>query len=357
MRKYIIVSAALLSILLFQTDSFSQKRVSENLFYMVNRENSFESFKEHIDQISIIAPQVFSVDTAGVIWGGVDPRVLQLAAQHGVKVMPLLVNPGFDQSVIHHILHSAIAKARAIKTLVELARTNKFYGWQFDFEDINISDKDAFTEFFRQSAAALHNAGFVLSVAVVPRSSDYAGTTAFGKFMFENWRGAYDLKALADAGDFISLMTYAQHAHLTTPGPVAGLPWMKQMIDFTLSQGVPPEKISLGIPFYSFYWFPDYSPAKGGYPVGRGLGYEDAEAMIERNNLKTVWSAEQGCSYAMWENDGIFNYLFIEDAGSLKAKMGLFLKYKFRGISVWVLGQEDPRMWNVLKDFTGAAKK
>ena len=36
------------------------------------------------------------------------------------------------------------------------------------------------------------------------------------------------------AGDFISWMTYAQHAGGTTPGPVAGLPWMREMMDWVL---------------------------------------------------------------------------------------------------------------------------
>jgi len=46
--------------------------VSENLFYMVDSETSFQSFKNNIDQISIIGPQVFSINEHGVVWGEVD---------------------------------------------------------------------------------------------------------------------------------------------------------------------------------------------------------------------------------------------------------------------------------------------
>ena len=40
----------------------------------------------------------------------------------------------------------------------------------------------------------------------------------------------YDYKALADAMDFISYMTYAQHTGGSTPGPVAGYAWMEEAL-------------------------------------------------------------------------------------------------------------------------------
>jgi len=39
---------------------------------------------------------------------------------------------------------------------------------------------------------------------------------------------------------------------------------------------------------------------------------------------------------------------YIEDSQSLKPKLNILKKYKLRGISVWVLGSEDPAFWNVL---------
>src|SRR5262245_49811650 len=46
----------------------------EALWYATNREESVQSFLAHADLISIVAPQVFSMDSAGLIWGSVDPR-------------------------------------------------------------------------------------------------------------------------------------------------------------------------------------------------------------------------------------------------------------------------------------------
>ena len=54
-------------------------------------------------------------------------------------------------------------------------------------------------------------------------------------------------------------------------------------------------------------------------------------------------------NWATWNNEGTYEYLFIEDKESLKPKLDVFKKYKLRGISVWVLGNEDPGFWTVLK--------
>ncbi|HVX41805.1 MAG TPA: hypothetical protein VHB25_19750, partial [Gemmatimonadaceae bacterium] len=68
----------------------------ESLWYSVDNESSTQSFLAHADKISIVSPQVFSIDSLGVIWGDVDARVVARAKQAGTKVVPLVMNPGFD---------------------------------------------------------------------------------------------------------------------------------------------------------------------------------------------------------------------------------------------------------------------
>ena len=83
-------------ILLFSlTAAYAQPR-SENLFYMVDTPSSFRSFKENAGQISIVCPQTFNVSSGGVVYGSVDRRVLEISKENNIKVMPLLVNKGFD---------------------------------------------------------------------------------------------------------------------------------------------------------------------------------------------------------------------------------------------------------------------
>lgn len=134
---------------------FSQDKI-EKLFYYVDRESSYESFKQHLDEITILGPVAYNVDEDGVVWGSVDPRVLKLAKDHNVKVMPLIHNPGFNQEMLHELLANKQARQRTIESLLDECKTYGYDGIQFDFENLNINDKDLFTQFYRETAEVLH---------------------------------------------------------------------------------------------------------------------------------------------------------------------------------------------------------
>lgn len=355
-KHFLTILIYTLTFFLCSGRSADAQYTSENLFYMVDSEDSFQSFKENIEHISIAAPQVYEITKTGVIYGGVDYRLMKIAKENDVKVMPLVMNPGFDRELFHAFLNDSAARKRAIRTMVKLAKKYNFYGWQFDFENIHISDRENFTEFYTNTAEALHKEGFKLSAAVVPTDTDFDLKTAYNRFLYEYWRGVYDLKALAEAGDFLSIMTYSQHTRRTPPGPVAGIPWMKEMVGYMLDIGIDPQRISLGIPFYSTYWFADYNEEQGGFVNGRGASYEKAKSLIDRNNAEIVWMDDQKVNYAMWSNGGVFEYAFLEDARSWKYKLNLLKEYKLRGISVWRIGQEDPAVWNMFETENLSAK-
>ena len=87
---------------------------SENLFYMVDSPDSFESFRKNAVHISVVCPQVFLISKEGVISGTVDPRVLEIAKANNIKVMPLIVNSGFNSTLLHNIVANPEARKRAV---------------------------------------------------------------------------------------------------------------------------------------------------------------------------------------------------------------------------------------------------
>jgi spore germination protein YaaH len=344
LRRILVISA-----LFFLTCSLVWSQKVETLFYSVDNEECFSSFKENIKSIDIVGPQAYKMDEHGIFAGSVDKRILDLSRTNGVRVMPLVVNSGFDQPAFHKFLHDTVARARAANTMLRLCQENKYYGIQFDYENIHITDKDAFTDFYRQVAVLLHAKGFAISIAAVPRISDNVGPTDYHKWIFEYWRGAYDYKALGEIGDFVSLMTYDQHTHRTPPGPVAGIPWMEAVIQFVL-QGVPASKISLGLPFYSYRWQPAYQNNQP-HVWGRSLDFKEAKGIAERFGATWQWDDREKVYHTFYSNEGLNEYLYLEDGRSFAAKMSLLKKYKFRGISVWRLGHEDPDVWKQLQPY------
>jgi len=321
---------------------------SERIFYYVNNQSSYESLKAHIQQISILAPQAFKMDAEGSVTGEVDPRALKLAKQHSVPVMPLVVNPGFDEEIIHSVLQDSTARQLAIKSLLVLCKENQFLGIQFDFEHIHVDYRDVYSQFVRETAAALHQNGFILSAAIFPRTGDAPGETPFQKWYFEFRAGAFDYKALAEAADFLSIMTYDQHSSNTPPGPVAGLPWMERVIEYVLTK-IPAEKFSLGIPLYSYHWFPSASETAV-KSTGRGMGFAQAMEVLNKSNAEIKWDEKQQVALSYFENNDVFEFIFLEDARSFQAKYLLVEKYGLRGFSSWRLGLEDPAIWEMLVD-------
>jgi spore germination protein YaaH len=333
--------------------SFGARRAGaqglESLWYL-RGEESIQAFLAHADQISIVAPQVFVMDSTGTIRGSVDPRVVATARARGVKLIPLVMNPGFDQPSIHRVLNDPAARTTALHSLAELCRANRFAGLQLDFENFHVSDRDAFTAFARAAVDSVHRAGCSLSAAVVPRTGDQPGPSSYDRWMYDNWRGGFDYKALADTLDFISYMTYAQHAGGSSPGPVAGYPWMLACLDYVLAQGVPPGKISLGLAGYSDWWYPAYDEKSGARLRGSDVPFTRGRELLAGAGVTASWDSVQLAPYAMWEANGVFQHLWLEDARAFMAKRQLAVQRGLRGYSVWLLGSEDPAVWAALRD-------
>lgn len=322
----------------------------ERLFYYRDTETSYQSLMEHIGQITVLGPQVYTVDSLGIVFGSMDRRVMDLAQRHGVKVMPLVVNEGFHQPSLRRLLADSAARSRAVGTLVELCRDNGFWGIQFDIENVNLQDRDRFTAWYGEAAEQLHRAGCKISIAVVHRPEELPGPSGYHRFLYESWRAGYDLAALGAAGDFISVMSYSQHTRRTPPGPQAGLPWMRAVVDYFL-KFVPAEKLSLGIPLWGEHWFTRDDPTipERARSWSETVSWTWGSGLAERRGAPLHWDSTQAVTWGYYESGGTFEWLFLEDVRSFQAKLALMKERKLRGFSAWVLGPEDERIWEVLR--------
>ena len=321
---------------------------AERLFYYVDREDSYRSLLAHVDQITVLGPQVYTVDSLGLVYGSLDRRVAALAKARGVKLMPLVVNEGFNQPALRRLLADTAARTRAISSLVELCRRNGYWGIQFDIENINVQDRDRFTSWLTDAARALHAAGFTISAAIVHQTDDLPGPTGYHRFLADSWR-TFDVAALGRVADFLSIMSYDQHTRRTPPGPVAGMPWVRSVTEYFLRY-VPAEKLSLGIPLYGDYWSarPDPSPERVRTSAS-SVSWFWGSGLAERNGATVKWDDVQQVPFASFEVGGTFEWVFLENARSFRAKLALVRGRKLRGFSAWVLGTEDDGIWEEVK--------
>ncbi|RAN76990.1 glycosyl hydrolase [Bacillus sp. SRB_336] len=324
------------------------------LFYMMNTQKSVNSMIAHVDKIGLLVPTWYGVDGEGLVNGAPNPYVLKLAGQHHLPVMPI-ISMTAGRKGFHALLHDETAKRHMIESMLQQAREHGYSGFQFDFESISWTDRDAYTLMARQTADALHKQGLKLSIAVVPNAPGHAGEGKFSKWMWQYWRGAYDLEALGKYADLICLMTYDQHTRWTTPGPVDGMPWMLMHLKYAMKV-VPKEKLSLGIALYGYHWYTG-DPVKpdGTEASNISADYIDADEsfpLAEERGATIQWDPVDHESWYYFYRDDMREWVFMPDARSFHDRLQLVGQYGLEGFCSWVLGAEDPKVWDELPTVT-----
>src|SRR5712692_8427819 len=119
------------------------------IFYMDHRADSLRSFLANAGQIDILIPTVYQADEHGAVRGAPDSQMLEAACAHGVRVMPIIVNTGFKQELIHALLADGPAQSRMADFLLAECGRHEYYGIQFDFENVSSTDRDALTALVR----------------------------------------------------------------------------------------------------------------------------------------------------------------------------------------------------------------
>lgn len=319
------------------------------LFYMTDAPSSVRDFLAHSSKIGILVPTWYSVDADGLVSGGPNPLVLEKAQQQHLPVMPIVASPSKDS--LHALLIDSIAQKAMTDTLIRESKKYGYVGIQIDFEHIAWTDRDALSATVKKTADAFHAEGLKLTIATVPNAPGSAGKGGFARWIYAEWRGAYDLKALAQSADLICLMTYDQHTPWTTPGPVAGWDWTIENLDYAL-QVVPREKLSLGISLYGYHWFagPPVKTEKVEKPNIRGEAITTSDALLLAQEYKGVpqWDPSDHTAWFYINRDLMREWVFYDDAHSFRDRYQLAQDRGIQGFCAWVLGDEDPAIWNLL---------
>jgi len=240
-----------------------------------------------------------------------------------------------------------------IHALLRNCKENGYTGFQFDFENVHWTDRDTLSDLVREAAAAFHREGLQLTIATVPNAPGQPSEGGFSAWIYENWRGAYDLKALSQSVDLICLMTYDQHTRWTAPGPVAGWAWTTGNLDYAL-KFVPGQKLSLGIPLYGYHWFagtPVKSDDKSSdkpNPSAEYIGTDDALDLAKAYGGHIEWDPTDRTAWFYFYRADMREWIFFTDAHTFRERYTLAKERGLQGFCSWVLGTEDPGIWDLL---------
>lgn len=305
--------------------------------YYVNDVGHFDSLpslKAHADLLNEVHPLWYHVSPDGSIKKEVNKEAIAVAHQNGIKVIPLInLVPSQDA-----ILLNQVAQDKAIANLVQEVKANNYDGIDIDFEFFPVSkikdftvDRDKLTLFMKKIHAQMSSLGKVTYMAVLPHvgSSPKAG-------------GVFNYGNLAPYLTKVTIMCYDYKETHSPPGPVAPFHWVEQNINTAIKQGFKPEQISLGVATYGYDW-----------PTGQAGGFSKPTSEIMKQitmkGYNVKWSDKyQEPYYTYTDSSGTSREVWFENAKTLQTKIDLVNKYKLSGISIWRLGYEDQKFWDII---------
>jgi spore germination protein YaaH len=352
MFKYLFLAANLIVLPAFAAAP-AQVQPPKSLFYLTREAKSLDSFYAHADKIDVLSPNWYAIDSKGAVTGDADPKVLEAAQRHHIAVTPLVTNLGFVQEDVHDLLMNEAAWPKAFAALVRAAKENSYAGFQLDMENVPGADRDALTAMVRAAAKALHAAHLQVSIATIPNAPAEHAETGYAAWHAKNWDGAFDLKALAEAVDLLCLMTYDQHSFTSMPGPVAGWPWVNAQLDYALKY-VPKQKLALGIPLYGYHWSAGVPEKTGPRQFDRSnlnaewIDFADVDKLGKAYHGHFAWDDDERAASMYFYRDNVREWIFYSDARTFGARYQLVKDSGLAGFASWVLGSEDPAIWQLL---------
>ncbi len=323
----------------------------KTMFYMTDHPDSERDFLQNQAKIDIIVPTWYGVNPAGLVYGEADPAVMRVVRQRHIALFPIVAM--FDKDGAHKLVGDTAAQQLFATSLVEACRRNGYDGFQLDLENIAYPDRDAFSAMVARSAATMHAAHLQLQIAVVPNAPGYPGHTDFGRWIFNDWRGVFDLAAIGKAVDLLCLMTYDQHTRYTPPGPVGGWVWTNENLRYAL-QFVPREKLALGIALYGYHWYagdPGANlPTQHPNITADYIGGEDVKTLRDTYGATVQWDAQDHTAFFWFYKDDTREWIFYTDRRGFTERYELAAKEGLPAVCMWVLGQEDEDIWSALPE-------
>lgn len=268
-----------------------------------------------------------------------DERLIREALRFGtlpvLTLTPFGPDGRFNNALISAVVNDPRAAARLIGNLLAVMGEKGYGGVDIDFEYIMAQDRDAFTEFVRQVAAAMRQNGYQTSVALAPKTSDdQQGLLYEGK----------DYRGLGEAADHVLLMTYEWGYTYGPPMAVAPLFQVRRVVEYAVSV-IAPEKIDLGIPNYGYDW---PLPFERGVTKATTIGNVQAVRIAIEQGVPIEFDKRSQSPFFTYVQGGILHEVWFEDVRSLQGKFDLIREFGLRGCGYWQIMQWFRANWLLL---------
>ncbi|MDD4237421.1 MAG: glycosyl hydrolase family 18 protein [Desulfotomaculaceae bacterium] len=293
---------------------------------------SYDSLNSNYTWIDSIAIFNYLIDGRGNLIGQPYSQAVGLAKSRDIKSLMLVHNyvEGFSSGLAHQVLSVEENRSNLENNILSLIEEHGLDGVNIDLEGIPIQDREYYSIFLQELKEKFSPYGFLLSVSIPARTAEDIPN---------NWSGAYDYVRIGEIADLVAVMTYDEHWFGGAPGPIASLPWVERVLNYSVSQ-IPREKILLGIPAYGYDWSSDGEC--------RSVSWNKAGELASENGGAN-WHDESSTPYiTYYDKSGDKHETWFENESSLELKLDLANSSGVAGVAIWRLGFEDAGFWRTL---------
>lgn len=297
--------------------------------------SKLDTLGDKIDGVDVAMPTWFKLASSdGSVEINYDRDYYQKAKQNGYELYPIISN-NYDSTEIDSkeltsdTLKNEQSRENLLRNILNIVEDYDLEGINVDFENMNEVDKDYYTQFLKELHPLLREKGKILSVDVY--FTNYIDRTAVGKVV-----------------DYFMLMGYDQRGNWSqNPGSISELPWVEKNVKSLIEDSnIDPQKIILGIPFYTRLWEID----SDGELSSQTLSLGQCQRTLESYNLSTTYDEQSGQNYVSYLDGGSTYKLWVEDADSVSARTELVNKYNLGGVTAWQKGLATDEIWEVIKN-------
>ncbi|MDF2822046.1 MAG: spore peptidogylcan hydrolase [Clostridiales bacterium] len=288
----------------------------------------------------------YGITPEGDLLPAEDTELLQIAAENNVA--PLLVlttiteDGSFSSENAGLLLNNVEAQNNLVDNLIEVMQAKNYRGLDIDFEFVPSTDRQAYIDFVTKLNAALTPLGYLVSVALAPKTS--AMQTGL---LYE----AHDYAALGNAADEVLIMTYEWGYTYGPPMAVAPLNKVNEVLLFATSQ-IAPAKISMGVPNYGYDWTLPYT--KG--VAAQSIGNVEAIDIARENTAVIEFDSVAQAPFFNYFSEGNNHVVWFEDARSIEAKLKLANGFNLNGIGIWNIMRAFPQLWVITSAYYNIKK-
>ncbi|MED3793650.1 glycosyl hydrolase family 18 protein [Niallia alba] len=324
----------------FQKAEAHEVTFNMSYLYFGNTKSYISQIDKTQGNLSLVSPSYFDINADGSlkITTQYDSTFVKEMHNRGIKIVPFLSNH-WDRT----IGRAALSNREKLTTqIADFIIKNNLDGIQVDIENTTEIDRDAYTDLVKQLREKLPSDKEV-SVAVAANPNGWT----------KGWHGTYDYKELAKYSNYLMVMAYDESYEGSLEGPVASYGWVERSIQYALKQGISPDKIVLGIPFYGRYW------KEGEATGGTGISNVRVDELLSKYGGTVVFdeaTKSPKATVTIKQGDPVTTIagktlapgtykIWYENSDSIAAKFDLIHKYNLKGSGSWSLGQESTVIW------------